>query len=460
MMYHIPFAVRFWGLKSFPGFTGLLDGRYNGFPILWRVLLGPGLISGFPRLFILPNIAALSLLVIVSKRYLKLSPALSICCCFTFPVAILVFRSSVQDFFVNGLLLTAAILFLAAPIVSLTTPERHKLGFSLLNNRDILGLACLAFAANVKYQGLMGSCIIFAAWLFFRYKDLRGASQQLQLITSKRRVAISFLLVVLIWAQPIVNTLVRGNPLYPVQIAGLPGTEPPTSSPIQYIPRIPLITNAASYFMSVTEIDPLIRSKEGWSFKRSWHNHNHAKGEFMPGPNDYKIYTLTGGSNGLLIITLMVLSWASLMEGAKNHEMKTSPLFKLRFRLLIASLCFMILPQSMELRYYMMTLFAPAMVAVSGDVNRWRQPSRYLVVIGVWFSLISPFLVPVYFWLRTGSWISADGLLSPDVYRNLPSVRDCSLKVKSWGGPIKKTYPLTTMDAIEALGCHYRFTLK
>jgi hypothetical protein len=98
MMYHLPFSIRFLGLHEFPDCSGVLNGRYQCFPVLWRDLLGLGLISGHPRLFIVPNIASLLLLIFISRRYLKFSPALTICCCFAFPVAILVFFSSLQDF--------------------------------------------------------------------------------------------------------------------------------------------------------------------------------------------------------------------------------------------------------------------------------------------------------------------------------------------------------------------------
>jgi hypothetical protein len=102
---------------------------------------------------------------------------------------------------------------------------------------------------------------------------------------------------IFIIAQPINNTLQYGNPFYPVRVAGLNGTELPTSSPIQYISKLPLLANAVGYFVSVTEIDPIVHSKAGWTFQRSWHNHNLVKDGLKAAPGDYKLFAFTGGSN-------------------------------------------------------------------------------------------------------------------------------------------------------------------
>jgi hypothetical protein len=366
-------------------------------------------------------------------------------------VAILVFRSSLQDFFVNSLMLSAAILLFVP--VSVPTSEYRSV-YPFILNRDLYAFTFLAIAANVKFQGLMGSVLVVSAWLFFRLKDL-GPNKNNVLI-SNGKIFISLIFMLLIFAQPISNTLQHRNPFYPVRIAGLNGTEPPTSSPIQYIPKLPLFANAAGYFVSVTEIDPIVRSKAGWNFQRSWHNHNRVKDEFKAAPGDYQLFTLTGGSNGLLTISLIALACFSMAAEAKQLNAVNIDHFKLRFRLLLISFLFAFLPQSMELRYYMISLFVPALVAVSSDVKRWREPSRYLAVAGVWFALFSPFLVPIYFWIRTGSWINANGLLSPDLYRNFPSSTQCQAKHKLWGGTIPKSEALSVIDVQTALACHYR----
>lgn len=451
MGYHLPFSIRFLGLHDFPDFSGVLNGRYQGFPILWRPLLGLGLISGQPRLFILPNLASLVLLIFICKRYLKLSPALTICCCFAFPVAILGFRSSLQDFFVNCLMLSAAILLLLPPS-SQSVKGLPQSPFIL--NRDIFGFILLAIAANVKFQGLMGSVIIIGFSLFFRVRDL--GSRDNGFLLPRRRLFISLAVILLIWAQPVSNIFRHGNPFYPVRLAGLNGPEPPTSSPIQYIPKLPLLTNAASYFVSVTEIDPIIRAKAGLNFRRSWHNHNVAKDGFKAAPGDYQVFILTGGSNGLLTISLTALACLSLAAEAKNINLINNIHFKVRLRLLLVSFLFAFLPQSMELRYYMLTLFVPTLVAVSSNASRWREISRYLTVAGVWFAIFSPFLVPVYFWIRTGFWINADGLLSPDLYSKLPSSAQCLDKRKLWGGTIIKSDTISAIDTQTALACHFR----
>jgi hypothetical protein len=454
MHYHLPFAVRFLQLPHWPDFSGYHNGRFEGFPRLWRLLLGPGLLTMRPRLFILPNLVSFAFLIAVCRRYLRLSAPRTICCCFAFPVVLFGFRSSLQDFFLNTLLLAAAIILFAPRSAPLQGGGRPLV--PLLRWGEILALFCLGLAANVKYQGLFGACIIFAAWIVFRLLDQRRTRERW--ILDGFKLVVSFFLVVLIWAQPISNVVQFGNPVYPVRIVGLPGTERPTSSPIQYIPKLPLLSNAASYLVSVTEIDPIIRSTAGFNFQRSWHNHNLPKPQFLPGQGDYQSYILTGGSNGLLFVALFVMACLSLATSMKARDAMEDGLLQLRLRLMIVSVLFAFLPQSMELRYYMITLFTPALVAVSGQDNPWRQPSRYLVVVGVWFSLFAPFLVPVYFWLRTGAWINANGLLTPDVYRDLPPAKLCLQQKSTWGKNFVQTPIRGGDDARMALGCAFRLS--
>jgi hypothetical protein len=453
LMYHLPFSVRFLDLPGFPDFSNYHQGRYQGFPALWRILLGPGLVWNHPRLFIIPNLAALGLLVYCSRRILRLSAAMTICCCLAFPVALFGFRSSLQDFFVNVMVLIASLtLFQPALIVDgdIRRPQ-------WISRWDLLGLACLAMAANVKFQGLFMAVLVLMAAGVFRLQDL-GFRGHGAVPAVKRRLVVAVLLIGLVFTQQILNTARFGNPFYPVSVLGLNGTEKPTASPIQYIPRVPLLTNAASYLVSVTEVDPIIRSEAGFSFVRSWHNHNVPKAKFFPAPGEYQDYILTGGSNGILFVTVLIGALLSVFcrgDGAQAHS--TSMLI-LERRLLGTSFLFMILPQSMELRYYMISLFVPALVSVAGQPSALRQVMRWTIVAGLWFVLTVSFLQPLYFWTRTGEWISARQLLSPDLYRKLPREEQCQDYRRLWGGPIIQSSNPTVGEAQAAIGCHLRLT--
>jgi hypothetical protein len=113
----------------------------------------------------------------------------------------------------------------------------------------------------------------------------------------------------------------------------------------------------------------------------------------------------------------------------------------------------MSLPQAMELRYYMTLLFIPALVAVSGQASRLRQLMRWIVVVGVWFALFASFLQPIYFWTKTGEWISARGLLSPNVYGRLPSKEEC---IQRYGGPNSMELDRTKAEVPALMACAVR----
>ncbi len=450
LMYHLPYSARFLHLPGFPDFTNVTEGRYQGFPSLWRILLGPGLAWYHPRLFIVPNLLALALLVCSCRRFLAISAALAICCCLTFPVALFGFRSSLQDFFVNAMVLVAS-LCLFQPAAEPGADPRPP---AWIRRWDLLGLLCLGLAANIKFQGLFMAVVVLIATLFFRWRD-QSSSRSEPWRPRRGSIVLASLLAVLIFAQPLLNISRFGNPFYPVRILGLSGTEPPTSSPIQYLPRLPLLTNAASFVVSGTEVDPIIRSEAGFSFSRSWHNHNLPRKEYFPTAPDYP-WILTGGSNGLLFLALLMGAFLSVFGWRGKLHLPLTPVLILRRRLLITSLLFMVLPQSMELRYYMSTLFVTALVAAGGDGSRLRQLMRWLVVAGLWFTLVFSFLQPVYFWARTGEWISARGLLTPDVFHNLPSEQQCLEKYALWKGPISKAPDRTSGDVQDAMACHVR----
>lgn len=450
VFYHLPFSVRFLGVPGFPDFTGYLEGRYQGFPVLWRFLMGPGLFLNQPRLFILPNLFALGLLVYFCRRLLRLPIALVICSCLAFPVALYGFRASVQDFYVNAMALIAS-LALFQPSAGFDSEKRKP---CWIGGWDLIGLVCLAMAANIKFQGLFLAITIIAAAIVFRCIDIRLQSTG-SMPLRKSQAVVTLALILLIFFQPLLNISRFGNPFYPVSFLGLPGPEARIPSAIPYIPKFPFLSNSLSYVVSVLEIDPVIRTKDGIAFTRSWNNHNLPKPGFEPVYPNYS-WIVTGGSNGLLFLTLFIGAVLSVSSFGRRVPLIKTPLLILRRRLLLGSLLPMFLPQSMELRYYMISLFVPALVAVSGEATRLRQLMRWLVVAGVWIAMYPDFLQPVYFWIRTGEWISARGLMSPDLYSLLPSLESCQEKFRQWGGQSPTGPHQTVVEFQKSLVCHFR----
>jgi hypothetical protein len=446
LMYHLPFSARFLHLPGFPDLSNYFEGRYQGFPSLWRILLGPGLAWNHPRLFILPNLFALGALAYCCRRFLGLSAALVTCLCLAFPVVLYGFRSSLQDFFVNALVLTAAIIFLRSTVGFDSQVSQAK----WLDHWDLFGLFCLALAANVKFQGLFIAVVVLVTGVAFRSYELCRKGRTPFPVMNRSRAAAA-ILVMFVFLQPIMNVSRFGNPVYPIRLPMLGGPEPVHSTSIQYIPKIPLVSGPLSYLVSVLEIDPIMRTRAGFSFVRSWHNHNQPKPAFQPVPPQYP-WIVTGGSNGFLFLVILVGAFLSVYPFGWRGALDLTSSLLLRRRLLMTSLLFMFLPQAMELRYYMTLLFIPSLVAVSGQASRLRQLMRWIVVAGLWFGLFASFLQPIYFWSKTGEWINARGLLSPNVYRGLPAKEQCIQRY----GPISTAIDRTKADVPTLMACAVR----
>lgn len=417
--YHLPFAIRAFHLPGFPDYSGLKDSRYFGFPSFWRLALVPGLALDRPRLFLIPNLLGLLLFVQVCHRYLRLPRPWAACCCLVFPVALFSFRTSLQDFFVNTMV-AAAMLILLYP---LSRSDRQG-NVPLVSWSDCFALLLLALAANTKFQGFFMAVIVLSSTLFFRWREVRSFRLQIPILPRIRVGVCALALLLAISFQPIANTIQFKNPFYPIAVAGLPGDIDPTNSPIQYLPRIPLLFNGASFVVSATEIDPIVRSQAGWNFVRSWHNFNKPKPEYYSQTANHP-WVMTGGSNGLVFTLLAVVAvFVAVRDRDGNQNGQYSNHIYQR-SLLLTCIPLMFLPQVMELRYYMAILFVVAAVALSASIARTSFVLRCVVVIALWCALIPSFLMPIYFRLRTGSWSLDRGLLSPDPYAKIKANLDC-----------------------------------
>ena len=418
--YHLPFAIRAFHLPGFPDYSGLKDSRYFGFPSFWRLALAPGLALDRPRLFLIPNLLGLLLFVQVCHRYLRLPRPWAACCCLAFPVALFSFRTSLQDFFVNTMV-ASAMMILLYPLTRSSRPGK----VSIVSWNDCFALLLLALAANAKFQGFFMAVIVLAFTLFFRWREAQSFELQVLKLPRIRIGVCALVLLLAIGYQPVTNTLQFRNPFYPIAVAGLPGDIVATNSPIQYIPRVPLLFNGASFVVSATEIDPIVRSQAGLNFARSWNNFNKPKPEYFSKTANHP-WVMTGGSNGILFVLLAVT--AVLVAFWKQERSTSGDLDgqDYRRRLLLTCIPLMFLPQSMELRYYIVILFIVAAVALSdASVPRLSIVVRSVVVLALWFALIPSFLVPIYFRFRTGSWSLDRGLLSPDPYAKINSHLVC-----------------------------------
>jgi hypothetical protein len=428
--YHFAFSIRFTGLKGFPDFSGYFEDIYKGFPILWRLVLAPGLALDQPRLFLLPNIAALGLFSFLCHRFLRLPLAIAAGSCLVFPVALFGFRTPLQDFFVNCMVGSAMLLLLYPRRAERPSPKR-----SLLLPRELFGFVLLAIAANVKFQGFFMAFILLPCWAFLRWREHKQLFPDSPSIGDRRKSlwqgVLAVLLCLAIAFQPIHNSLKFGNPFFPIQFAGLKGSSAKTYSPIQYLPKIPFVFNFTSFLVSSTEIDPIIRAEAGWNFQRSWHNFNLPNSTYMDKKANHP-WVMTGGSNGIVFILLTFGAFLTLFRGRQAlHSMADLAIYSLQRRLMAVAFLFTFLPQAMELRYYMVILFMVAVVATSSMLLTVQTYMRWLVAAGLWFIIASAFLYPTYFWARTGQWSTNQVLLTPNPLDTLKPSIDCAAVIQN-----------------------------
>ena len=108
--YHLPFTARQLGVQDYLGISNLFNERYQGFPVLWRYALAPGLILNSPRLYILPNLLAAFSAALCLHRLLNISKSMAMATTLCFPISYLGFASPYQDYFTNMFALTGGLL--------------------------------------------------------------------------------------------------------------------------------------------------------------------------------------------------------------------------------------------------------------------------------------------------------------------------------------------------------------
>jgi hypothetical protein len=454
--YHLPFAARELGIQNYLGISNLLDERYKGFPVLWRYALGPGLILNSPRLYILPNIVAALSVGYCLHRLLNISKSMAIAATLCFPITYLGFASAYQDYFTNVFILMGGLLA-ARGMFSIIHVE-HGPGIVQIWG----GFACLAVAANTKIQGIILSVTILTVTLIYSLllKIMRSgptkeeAHQQevkdkttdrknhLPLISAGNKqgilkLGISFALFSLIFYQPLSNLKHYNNPFYPVETLGFKGPETQYSTPLEYIPSIPIVSNFLSHYLSILEIDPYILPRtlpDGRKFT-------------PPRLRSLDMYSMrvqrTGGSIGIIYAGLMAILLTNAFRIIKSKQIHTFN-ESLAIFLPLTSIFVSILPQSLDLRYYLVGLFIASIGSLAvPSKQKLLDTAKILILIGLLISL--PHIV-----------VRARKILTPDRFLNLqselPTTEQCiqlgQLTVNREGRKVLNLNPQTVRDNV------------
>lgn len=380
--------------------------------------MGPGMLLKIPRLFFLPNLFALLFLCWSAKTHLRTHWSLTIAASLCFPVVLYGFASSMQDFFVNACAAAAAISIFS-----------HRLDTAAADYRQTLipGFFMLALAANTKFQGLILAALILILGAVFiliqarrnRRLAVENASAPFRKERPFRfssRMLLPILLVCLIFFQPALNLIRFSNPVYPVKALFFAGPERSYTTNLPYVPKIPLLYNGLSFFASSSELDPILRSKEGLFFPRNVHMINKPASDDIPPDTFGNRWIVTGGSNGILYLGILALAVLSIVKDSKSDPGPTGlagDRLILRRKLMISCLVGVLVPQSLELRYYMYLLIIPSLVAVSSTSTPYRSLARAAVASGLIYVIVASMLPSAYYLLRTSQWLPDQAIPNP-----------------------------------------------
>ena len=229
----------------------------------------------------------------------------------------------------------------AASVVVLLAIRAHATRAPLERSTMLLAAVSGAVAANMKV--MMGPLVLLA--LVALGAELARQRRTVHLREKLSLLAISAVVLAVVFATPLKNAWLHQNPWYPVRVTALgiefTGPEEPYSFTPAWLLRAPKI---APFFASVLEIGlyPYSNSNR-WSID-----------QFMPaGERGARL----GGFFGLYVVallialTVLVARDARAAHEAHGERRRRAKVVAIAFSLFTLVIAFM--PQSLELRYYM-----------------------------------------------------------------------------------------------------------
>jgi len=325
LYYHLPFAARLAGIlpPSAYVFSAANQARFDGFPLLGELLQGLlWRLSGRPEFANLVAFAAIPALAWFMARRFRVPWYLSVLALLSIPLVQAHASSCYVDLPANA----------AAAVVVLLTFEAYA-SKSPVPVRDLV-LACgaAALAANVKE--LLHPILLVAL--------VALAVRAIQLEPRRRLVlsgGFAFALV-LVFATPLKNLALHHNPYYPVHWSALgldlPGPEEPYASSPLWLEHAP---RPVRFVCSLLEVGlrPLTSTRR-WTVD-----------QWMP--EDARGYRMGGFFGAAVVAHLFLLAWRA-MKGGSRAVRKVALAF-VAFTALVS-----VMPQSHELRYYMVWMIA------------------------------------------------------------------------------------------------------
>jgi hypothetical protein len=405
--YHLPFAARIWGIVPAESFTSenIVEYRYQGFPLLTQFFQGLlWKLSGRVQAANLVGYLSLIIYFLTLRSFFQVPLYLSVFAIFAIPAVLTHASTSFVD--LPGNIGVAVLMMMIYRFFRESQlPSKKELLFAFLG---------AAMAANTKPQLQPLVFVLFwvagirLVWLYLKYT---AAGQRRLWLT----VPLAAIASILIFATPIKNVALYGNPFYPIkiQVAGIVLNHELTPETYSEGNR------PQKWLRSILEINTPKWSTDQWN-----------------GGNE-KYMDRGGGFFGAYVVfNLLLLLGLTIREqllNRKSVENESRHATTALIMLLLVSLIPANFPQSHELRYFMfwmITLVSLNLSLVSGlrhQGKSWLQAKYfglvYLLFMAIaWVKIDNYYLKPDF---RTLERYLKNNVKAELVQQMVPNQRTC-----------------------------------
>ena len=376
--YHLPFAARLGGIlprEMFIGDEKWFEPRFDGFPLLAHFL--QGIFWRITRRIQSTNLVSFFAIVgyfFFLNSFFKVPLYLSAIALLAIPLVLTHASTSFVDLLGN----------VGTSILIMMTYSFYK-NKQLPNLKELLvAFIGAAIAANTKTQLqplVLVILIVLGIRLAWLYKEQKSATKQLFKV-----LPLTVLATIIIFATPVKNTVLYGNPLYPIKIEVAGVVLNHKLSPEAYEGG----NRQLNWLKSVLEINaPLFWTPDQWSTdpERS------RRGGFF---GAYVVFNL-------LLLVGFTIRELILNRSGENRDCEAKVALMSAIAMSIVPLNF---PQSHELRYFMywmiclvsLNLYLIALPKNQQSLGRWLQSKYIGLIYAVFLTIVLVKVGKFYAW--------------------------------------------------------------
>ncbi len=350
--YHVPFAARLVGIvdASSYAFSADNEARFAGFPLLGELLQGVmWRATGHVAATNLVSLAALFAFPVFLRRMFGTPLHLALLALLAIPLVHIHATSSYVDLPANVCLAMLLLAVYRALVATSPPSPRYLAGCGVL----------AAAAANTKFQ-LVPIVTVASAVLLVRSLPALPRLRSISVSTRSatwQRLAVIALALPIVFATPLENVVVHGNPVWPVELRVLGRSLPHVDEAYESSPaHLEGTPRPLRFVRSVLELDNRpIATQRRWSLDQ-WT------------PPDEPGYRMGGYFGAYVVINVLALAGAAWRRRTRETRMAVA-----LFAGVTVAAAFV--PQSHELRYYMHWM----LLLVSLNLVLWASEARWAI---------------------------------------------------------------------------------